>query len=222
MICIPAHNEAGNIGGLIRACKALYPDHQLLVVDDGSTDDTANIAFRNGAIVVSNPKGSQYGDGFIRGCLYALQTNASIVFMDAGFSYQPTELHSFIQTIPKVRMITSYRFGHQRLLTRLGRWALRQVCPGKRVDYSSMRAFNQSVLCDVIAMALPLDRRAHIFNPELAYKLAHHTGWLETTLLVAYHPTNTTLRPWGAIGAALAFGVFLLKERLECFGKSIP
>ena len=42
-VVIPAHNEAGNIGALVRETYAVVPAHNLvevIVVDDGSSDDT--------------------------------------------------------------------------------------------------------------------------------------------------------------------------------------
>ena len=49
---IPAHNEAGRIGAVVRELHAELPGTHVLVVDDGSSDDTAQEAREAGARVV--------------------------------------------------------------------------------------------------------------------------------------------------------------------------
>ncbi|MDY6954758.1 MAG: glycosyltransferase, partial [Thermodesulfobacteriota bacterium] len=43
-IVIPAYNEGQAIGALVRRVRDLYPDVEIIVVDDGSTDDTGAMA----------------------------------------------------------------------------------------------------------------------------------------------------------------------------------
>ena len=54
-IIIPAYNEAESIGAQVQGIRALYPEAEIIVVNDGSTDETAEIAFRAGADVYSHP-----------------------------------------------------------------------------------------------------------------------------------------------------------------------
>ena len=55
-ILIPAKNEAASIGGVVTTAHAEFPDAEIIVVDDGSTDDTARVAEEAGAIVVRHPE----------------------------------------------------------------------------------------------------------------------------------------------------------------------
>jgi glycosyltransferase involved in cell wall biosynthesis len=61
LVLIPAYNEAPNIGRVIAGVSQAVPDADVLVVDDGSSDGTAEIARRAGAYVVSHPFNMGYG-----------------------------------------------------------------------------------------------------------------------------------------------------------------
>ena len=52
---VPAYNEAGAIGVVVDAIRSTSPSFDVVVIDDGSHDDTASIARAHGAAVVSLP-----------------------------------------------------------------------------------------------------------------------------------------------------------------------
>jgi len=53
-VVIPAYNEAMSIGNVITNCKAFCDE--IIIVDDGSKDDTSEIAKKNGAVTIRNEK----------------------------------------------------------------------------------------------------------------------------------------------------------------------
>ena len=61
-VIIPAFNEAENLGRVLRKIADLYPDFEMIVVNDGSTDETASVAKDSGAIVYSHPYNIGNGD----------------------------------------------------------------------------------------------------------------------------------------------------------------
>ncbi len=54
-VIIPAFNEAENLGHLVQRIAALYPDFEIIVVNDGSTDETASVASDIGCDRLQSP-----------------------------------------------------------------------------------------------------------------------------------------------------------------------
>ena len=91
VVGIPAFNEERSIGKVI-AASARHAD-RVLVVNDGSKDDTALIAWSLGAVVVSHIKRMGYGVA-IRDCfVWAVQHNAdALITLDADGQHDPSEI----------------------------------------------------------------------------------------------------------------------------------
>ena len=92
---IPCYNEGLAIGSVV--LKAKRHVDEVLVVDDGSTDDTAAIAEDAGAVVVTHDKNTGYGAA-IRSCFdYAKQQNADImVILDGDGQHDPSKIPDFV------------------------------------------------------------------------------------------------------------------------------
>jgi glycosyltransferase involved in cell wall biosynthesis len=93
---IPAYNEAATIGEVLERIAALGLEAQVIVVDDGSTDETATIAEAAGATVVRQ---ANRGKGAaIRAAI--AQANGDIgVIQDADMEYDPAEVPDLIEPI---------------------------------------------------------------------------------------------------------------------------
>jgi glycosyltransferase involved in cell wall biosynthesis len=89
-IVLPAKNETGGLRQVVPALKRLYPDAQVLVVDDGSTDDTAEICRSLGADVVSHPYSKGNGAAIKSGARAA--RGDILVFMDADGQHLPEDV----------------------------------------------------------------------------------------------------------------------------------
>lgn len=81
-VVIPAYNEAENIGSVLAAIQKLPEVHDLIVVSDGSTDQTAEVARAYGATVVECPVNQGKGAAMRAGWECASEADV-ILFLDA-------------------------------------------------------------------------------------------------------------------------------------------
>lgn len=99
-VIIPAYNEAEAISLVLNDIpKNLV--QTVIVVNNNSTDETANVARMAKAIVVDQPM-QGYGNACLKGIEYVTQHNLKpdiIVFMDADYSDYPDEIHALISPI---------------------------------------------------------------------------------------------------------------------------
>jgi len=89
-IILPAKNEAAALADLLPRLKAAQPDAEILVVDDGSTDDTAPICMKNAVQVVRQPYSMGNGAAIKRGARMA--TGDVLVFMDGDGQHDPAQI----------------------------------------------------------------------------------------------------------------------------------
>lgn len=92
LIVIPSRNEATTIGAVVRGVRDEgYSD--VLVVDDGSTDDTGRIARESGALVVRAPLAQGAWGAMQTGIRYAVRHNfTSVITMDADGQHLPKQI----------------------------------------------------------------------------------------------------------------------------------
>lgn len=96
-IILPAKNEAAGLQRTLPALHQAYPGAQIIVVNDGSTDATAQIASDNGAIVVSNPYSMGNGAAIKRGARAA--SGDILVFMDADGQHNAEHVRALLDKL---------------------------------------------------------------------------------------------------------------------------
>jgi len=94
-VVIPAYNEAMSIGNVIANCKAFC--HEIIAVDDGSTDYTAKIARNSGALVIRNEKNLGVTKATKNG--FKAAHGDIIVTMDADGQHDPSDIPKLIEPL---------------------------------------------------------------------------------------------------------------------------
>lgn len=125
---IPAYNEAEHLAQVIRETKK-YVD-KIIVVDDGSKDNTSDVAKQEEVIVLRNIINLGKGATLRTGCDYALKLGAKkIVVLDADAQHNPSHLPAFLEALQENEIV----FGYRQLLEtmpfvlRFGNWFLNQT-----------------------------------------------------------------------------------------------
>ncbi len=93
-IIIPAKNEAASIAKVVSEIRQTYADAEILVVDDGSDDDTATLAAQSGATVIHHPVSLGNGAAVKAGARAA--SGELLVMMDGDGQHQPEDIPSLI------------------------------------------------------------------------------------------------------------------------------
>ena len=106
-IIIPACNEAQTIGELVARVRQLHPDAEIIVIDDGSSDQTAETAQQAGADVYRHAYNIGNGAAIKSGIRAA--TGDVLVFMDGDGQHDPEDIKRLLQQIPEYDMVVGAR-----------------------------------------------------------------------------------------------------------------
>ncbi len=106
-IIIPAYNEAASIGGLIGTIKTMYPNFEVIIVDDASSDNTAEIAKTTGAKVLSHPYNIGNGAAVKTGMRVA--SGDFFVTMDGDGQHRPEDIGKLLEEIETYDMVVGER-----------------------------------------------------------------------------------------------------------------
>lgn len=196
---IPAYQEGPRIAAVVEASRRYLP---VVVVDDGSTDDTAERAAAAGAHVIRQVPNQGKGAALRAGFRYALETGAvAVVTLDADGQHDPAEipgfLHAFEASRPEL-IIGQRDFREMPLVRRLSNTlggAVFSAAVGRSVpdNQSGYRLIGRQL------MSALLDSDEHGFEFEVemiahAISLGLPVAWVPIRTIYAGEPSH--IRPW--------------------------
>lgn len=168
IVIIPAYNEEDNIENTIKniPTKITGIDKiELLVINDGSLDNTAELAFKAGATVVSHKNNTGVGSAFMTGVRNTISKGADIVVtLDADSQFNPEQIHELVVPILNKQLdvvigsrflrekpvgIPKIKFFGNKIFSSLVSWAINQKFSDTQTGfraYSKEALFNISVV----------------------------------------------------------------------------
>jgi glycosyltransferase involved in cell wall biosynthesis len=178
---IPAYEEGPRIGAVVEAARRYLP---VVVIDDGSTDDTADRARAAGATVIRQVPNAGKGAALRSGFRHALEAGApAVVTLDADGQHDPAEIPAFLErfearraeliigqrdlrAMPPVRRLSN-TVGGVTLAVALGRWVPDNQSGYRLIGRTLMRAlldsdeqgfeFEVEMIARCLALGLPID-----------------------------------------------------------------
>ena len=140
-VLIPAYNEEQIIGATIARVKELYPDFEILVIDDGSTDNTLRVAMDAGANVWPHPYNIGNGAAIKSGLRIA--KGEWVVMMDADGQHNPEDIARLLEHKDTHEMVVGARSSssqtslHRDLANKIYNWFASYVTKFKVEDLTS-------------------------------------------------------------------------------------
>lgn len=192
-VVIPAFNESQTLAELIQTLQQQYPDFEILVIDDGSNDNTAVVAADAGASVVSHPYNIGNGAAVKSGIRAA--KGDILVFMDGDGQHDPEDIQKLLDNLPAFDMVVGARtkgchasFGRA-LGNRIYNWLGTYVTKFPIKDLTSgLRAIKADVARSFL----------HMLPNTYSYPTTITLGVLRSGWSVKYIPIKTCKRETGS------------------------
>ncbi len=109
-VLIPAYNEELNVQNAIKSVKKFVSPENIIIVDDGSTDNTYNKVRDEGAYMIKHPKNMGKGMAHRTGFNFAIKKGFdAVITMDADGQHNPEEIPVFLKNMGKFDIIIGTR-----------------------------------------------------------------------------------------------------------------
>lgn len=210
LVVIPAFNESAAIGAVVADVRHCVPAADILVVDDGSRDNTAEIARRAGAMVARLPFNLGVGGAMRTGFRYAARNGYdAVVQVDGDGQHDASFIPLLLDGLRETDLVIGARFAGAGDYAVRGprRWAMRSLS-------TIMSTLTGAQLADTTSGFRATGRRAiHVFAHHYPTEylgdtietlvIARKTGLTVSQVPVAMVPRSTGRPSRGPIGASL-------------------
>jgi len=251
-VVIPCLDEAETIAECVTSARTVLDesglDGEVIVVDNGSTDGSGQLARAAGAIVVDEPRRG-YGSAYLAG-LAAAQGDY-VVMLDADLTYDFREIPRFVQSLDEgAQLVVGNRMssiapGAMPLLSRLGnpllsgflnvlhRTNIRDVHCGMRalrrdvLPALNLRTVGMEFASEMVIRAtrerldvreLPIELHPRVGTSKLS---PFRDGWRHLRVILVYHPTFLFLVPGAIMFLAGSLITLLVFVHVPLFGRNL-
>lgn len=184
LIAIPALNEEASIAQVITLIKNDLPSATTLVIDDGSTDRTGEIAKASGAKVIKMPFNVGVGGALRVAFKYALKNNySSVMQIDADGQHLPSEAKLLLESAKENSVVVGSRFknnkngyevsGARKIAMLILASITSKICNTKLTDVTSGFRLATGSAVEVFANDYP---REYLGDTVESLIIAHHAG----------------------------------------------
>ena len=188
-IIIPAYNEAAGIGNVLEGLRDWRARAEIIVVDDASTDHTAEIAERAGVRVIRHRVNKGYGAALKTGIRAA--SGDIIVTIDADGEHDAAQISRLLDAMGDNDMVVGARGkgSHAPLIRRPGKWLLSKVANYlAQTDIPDLNSGFRAVRKDVVKLFLHILPNGFSFSTTLTLAL------FKEGYNIAYVPIKTSPR----------------------------
>ena len=251
-VVIPCLDEAETIAECVRRARAVLDDSgldgEVIVVDNGSTDGSGDLARAAGAVVVHEPRRG-YGSAYLAGL--GVARGDYIVMVDADLTYDFGEIPRFVEELENGAQLVvgnrmrSLRPGAMPLLSRLGnpllsgflnalhRTNVRDVHCGMRalrrdvLPALNLRTVGMEFASEMVIRAtrerldvreLPIELHPRVGTSKLS---PFRDGWRHLRVILVYNPTFLFLLPGAVMFLAGSLITLLVFVQVPVFGRSL-
>jgi glycosyltransferase involved in cell wall biosynthesis len=223
VIVIPVHNEAATIADVVAGARRHAP---VIVVDDGSSDDSAAEAIRAGADVIRHAGRRGKGAALRRGIAAARTRGATaVVTLDGDGQHAPGDVPLLLRALDETpdRLVIGDRLAHTAGFARarlnamvVAAFFVEWVSAlGVRDTQSGFRAYPMPLLDDVRTA-----RGGFVFETEVLVRAAQR-GWRAREVSVASIPSARRRSRFRPLRDGLAIGAFLTGQSLHQWGRVV-
>jgi glycosyltransferase involved in cell wall biosynthesis len=251
-VVIPCLDEAETIAECVTQARAVLDEGglagEVIVVDNGSTDGSGDLARAAGALVVEEPRRG-YGSAYLAGL--AIAQGDYIVMLDADLTYDFREIPRFVQTLDDgAQLVVGNRMGSiapgaMSLLSRLGnpllsgflnvlhRTNIRDVHCGMRalrrdvLPALNLRTVGMEFASEMVIRAtrerldvreIPIELHPRVGSSKLS---PFRDGWRHLRVILVYNPTFLFLLPGAVMFLAGSLITLLVFVHVPVFGRNL-
>jgi glycosyltransferase involved in cell wall biosynthesis len=217
LIVVPAFNESESLPGVIDEIRMHVPNADILVVDDGSTDDTGDVARALGVLTITMPFNIGVGGATRAGLLFGRRHSyAAVVQVDADGQHPPESVHVLLEGLDAADMVIGARFaglgeyearGPRLWAMRLLAWTFSRIHDTELTDVTSgFRSFGPRGI-EVLSTRMP---REYLGDTVEALVIARENGLVVRQAPVAMRPRRGGMASHGPLRST----VFLFRATL--------